>query len=132
MVDYVKAAATAKRLVESAGREVTIYSDSTTPANAAKPWLGPDDSTPGDTIAGVKMAFVPPSGSGLGATLLQQAGVLVQQFDQIGLLAASSAAGKDLRTFDSVVDGGRTWKIVLVHELKPGDTSLLWVLGLVS
>lgn len=132
MVDYVKAAATAKRLIEGAGRAVTIYSDSTTADDVSKPWLGPDDTTPGDTISDAIMAFVPPSGGGLGAMLLQRESVLVGDHDQVGLLASSSASGKDLRTFDSVIDGSRTWKIAEVHELKPGGTSILWVLGLKS
>lgn len=131
MVDFVKVAATAKRLVEANGRSVTLYKDSRTPADSAKPWRGPDDSSTEESDT-VIAAFVPPRGTFLSGFFRDNDSNLVRDLNQIALVAASSASGKDLTKYDSLLDGDRTWKIRLVERLRPGGTDILWVLGLRS
>ena len=138
MADLVKAAATAKRLVEANGRSVTLFKLNRTADNSAKPWRGssakPASSKGGLEIAGVKMAFVPASGSGLGKTITNEEGRLVTAYDQIGLLAAdslpSTATPADVLKADAVRDGSQVWSIEGREELKPADNSILFVLAL--
>lgn len=134
MVDYAKAAATAKRLIEAAGRDVDLFRVNRTPDNPAKPWHGVSGSPTvpeGGKVEPAKMVFVPPAGSGFGKLIQDLTGELKVAFEQVGLLASSSlSAGTDAEAFDSMRDGSDLWKIVLRGHLKPGDTSLIYVLGL--
>ncbi len=134
MVDYVRLAATAQRLVEANGRSVTAYKTNRTPDNPAEPWRG-TSSTPstgaGGDSAPLIIAFVPPRGTGLGKLLERADGTLLDTIEQVGLLAADTVpAGDDIESFDQVLDGSTLYKIEQRETLKPGDTAVLHVLGL--
>jgi len=132
VADFVKLAATAKRLIEKNGRTVSLYKRSTTPANTLQPWRGTTalDATgdPLDVIACV----VPAAGSGFGRRRIVD-GELAEAFEQVALVAASSVPdGADLERFSTMVDGKRAWKIDAVDKLQPADVPLVFVLGLTS
>lgn len=137
MVDFVKAAATAKRLIEASGRTVELFKLNRTPANSAQPWRGntnqPHDSKGGANIR-LTMAFVPASGSGFGKLIQENGGSLAVAFDQVGLVASDSLpAGftpEDLEQADKVRDGSDVWRIVTRGHLRPATKSLLFVFGL--
>jgi hypothetical protein len=132
VADFVKLAATAKRLIEKNGRTLSLYKRSTTPANALQPWRGTAaadaDGDPLDLI----VCVVPASGSGFGRERVVD-GELAEAFSEVGLIAASSVpAGVDLERFSSLVDGKRAWKINKVGKLQPADVPLVFVLELSS
>lgn len=139
MVDFTNAALVAKRLIEANGRNVTLLRRNRTPSNASQPWRGPADAiasgSGGASIGPVKVAFVPPGGSGLGKMLSDVDGTLARRADQVGLLSTNSvvAAGftaADVESCDAIRDGDRVWKIVEVSHLKPADTSVMFALVL--
>lgn len=134
MANSVKAANTAKKLVEKNGRTVQLFKYNRTPDDPAKPWLGtssaPTASQGGEQVS-AKVAFVPATGSGFGKMLRDKEGELDVAFDQIGLLASDSLPdGTNAEEFDSVRDGSDIWKVVTRGHLRPGDKSILFVLGL--
>ena len=133
MVNFTALAATAKRLVEANGRSVTLLKENRVPDNASEPWRGtstePAVLTGGDEQTAL-VAFVPASGSGFGRLASDNQAGLQVQFDQVGLLAASSLDGVDVEGFDRVLDGTTSWKIVTRGKLQPATTPVLWVLGL--
>lgn len=139
MVDFVSLAAVAQRLIEENGRNVTLFKKDRTPANAAEPWRGPDLTAP-DPAAGigpVTVAFVPPTGGGFGKLLFDSDETLRVKIDQVGLLATDSVldlvpprTAAEVEQSDTLRDGTRVYKIVSVGHLQPGDTSLMFVLGL--
>lgn len=131
MPDFVKLAATAKRLVEGSARTVTFFKANRLPADAAKPWRGPESGDPtaleGGATLEVLASFVPVGGSGLGRDEMDRPGTLIRDAQQFALVAATSLPdGTDLAEFDSIEDGSTVWKIVHVAELHPADTGLLW------
>ena len=137
MADFVKLAATAKRLIEKNGRAVTLYRRERTPAVSSDPWRGtPASAKPEATLGPVKMAFVPAGGSGLGKMITDASGQLTKEIDQVGFLAADSVvalspAEPDVKKYDTLVDGSeRAYKIQQVGELKPADTTVIYFLGL--
>ncbi len=137
MVNFVKAAATAKRLVEANGRSVTLFRSNRTPANASQPWRGVSGSPTapeGGISADVTMAFVPATGGGFGKMIKDLGGQISVAFDQVGLLATDSlptgVSASDVEGMDSIRDGSGIWKIVTRGHLRPADRSLLFVLGL--
>ena len=143
MVDYVRLAATAKRLIEANGREVTLYRRQRTPSDSTKAWRGASRTTPPEASMGpVKVAFVPAGGSGsgevfLGFLLAQEGEQETKVIRQVGLLAVDSVAALspppaelDPGRYDHLVDGERPISIARVAELRPGDVALIYVLGL--
>lgn len=138
MADFVRAAATAKRLIEANGRAVDLVKINRTPDDGAKPWRGtsstPDELAGGLTIPGVKVAFVPVSGAGFGRAMVDAAESLGAKLQQFGLLATDSLPSgvtpEDVEACDKVRDGSDVWRIVVREHLKPADRSVLFYLGL--
>lgn len=131
MVDYVAVAATAKRLIEANGRQVTFYAADQTDSDPTKPWLGPATvkSGAGTSLYGV---FVPPNTvRQFGLTALGRGTDFDNLFrvsEQIGIVFPEG--GLDVRQFSIVEDGGIDWKIIGIQELKPGDLNVLAFVGL--
>ena len=138
MPDFVRAAATAKRLVEASGRQVWLVKSNREPADEAKPWRGPS-SNPHPSLEGaqvpVTMAFVPATGGGFGKLVADIAGTVTTAFEQVGLLASDSLpAGVTPETVeqaDRIRDGSDVWRVVTRGHLRPASKSILFVLGLV-
>ena len=130
MVDYVKIAATAKRLVEANGRLVTFYGVDQTSSDPAAPWNGPSvvKSGVGTALYGV---FVPPNTvRQFGLTALGRGTEFDDLFrfsEQVGIVFPEG--GLDLRQFSIVEDGGTEWKIIGLQELKPAERSVLAFVG---
>jgi len=137
---HVRLAATAQRLIEKHGRDVTLYRQERTPGVAIKPWRGVPASVAPESVMGpIKVAVVPVSGSGFGHLIANKPGELTKEIAQMALLAADSIADLttvpaelDPRRYDTLVDGAHAYQIVSVGMLKPGDTILLYVLALQS
>lgn len=115
MVNYVRIAATAKRLIEANGRDVILIKKSRTPADAAKPHRGPSGS--GDVIVGTIKALIYP------AEEKNEDGELVRRGFEVAMLAHDSLPTPiDLSTLDAIKDGGITYKIFKASTMGPGDT----------
>lgn len=121
MVNYVRIAATAKRLIEENGRDVILIKKSRAPADSATPWRGPSGS--GDNVVGTIKALIYPKEE------RSQDGELVYKGFEVAMLAHDSlAAPVDLTTLDAIKDGGITYKIFKASKLGPGDTVLSYEL----
>lgn len=119
MAVHDKFAVLAQRLIAKNGRDVTLYQLSRTPADANKPWEG--------------------AGTGFADSLTGKAVIVEYQEDEIDddqvkrgdkklLIAAPTAAGKDLTKFNKLDDAGAIYSIVNVKLLKPGTTSILYTI----
>jgi hypothetical protein len=126
-VDYVELAGIANTLIADAGRDVTVNRYRQTPADAAKPWRGPSSpTTTPDATTTVKAVFVSPGGApSLGLKAIDVD--LMKRTEEICLIGPG--ATYDLGTANEVVDGGVHKRVLFVETLKPGDTVLLYVLG---
>lgn len=137
MVDFVRLAATAQRLIEANGRSFDLLKSNRDPASASEPWRGPDLSAEpaageGGDAQTVTGAFVP-LGSGLGLIATDGDEALVRQIEQVVLVASTSLAdGTALETYDLVRDDSKVWKIVVVQELRPASQSLMYAVGLAT
>lgn len=132
MVDLVKSAATAKRLIEKHARSVTFFKDNRNAEDPVEPWRGPViDANPspaqGGTTLTVLACFVPAGGSGLGFMANDREASEVRDSGQVAIVAAKSMpTGTDLALFDSIRDGASVWKIVKVNLLRPASGPVLW------
>lgn len=125
-MDYTAMAAMAQEMVDDNGRTVTMIRWKQAPADASKPWEGPDDprGTPDatDTVVG---CFVPLSGSGLAKETID--GDALKRTREVCLIGPG--AGFDLATANEMIDGSVHKRITFVQTLKPADTVLLYYVG---
>lgn len=126
MVDYVKLAATAKRLVEANGRQITFIREAETKADPLKPWEGPGpEGAAPPTEVPLYGVFVPPNTvRQFGVTALGEGTEfddVIAYSEQIAIVFPET---NDLRTFTHIEDNGR-WGIIGLQVLKPADTLLL-------
>jgi hypothetical protein len=130
MVDYVKLAGIAERLVNKSGRAVTLVRNPTTMADPMKPWKGPDFVDGEEITLDVKAVFVTPNQvrifglSALGDST--QFVDMVAVSEQIMILFPGE---NDIKQFQTVRDGTVNWNITAIQILKPADTTLLAFMG---
>lgn len=123
--DYTDDVAFAVEMIAEFGRAVTFVKASATPADANKPLHGVGAPT---TVPDIMAAFVEPSSViRLGASTEQKPG-LWKESTKIALVAPDGT--NDFTTFTAITDSdGSGWKIEHVEELKPGDTTVLYYVG---
>lgn len=124
--NYSDDVAFAVEMIAEYGRAVTFVKQLSAPANATKPLHGPAAAPV--VLSGIMAAFVEPSSViRLGQSTDQKPG-LWKETTQIALVAP--VAGHDLTTFTTLTDSdGTGWKIEHVEAFKPGDTLLLYYVG---
>lgn len=124
--DYQPIIDTATELLTEFGRSIVVQRLDQTASDAARPWRGPADTTAGfaatvDTVA----AAVPPSS----AKQLGLSSVPADQLARIEQILIVAPTAVSLTEFDQVADGGESWEIEFVEELKPADDTLLSFVG---
>lgn len=138
MVNFVAAQALAKKLIEANGRDITLIKLSEVPADTSKPWRGPTSAavflpgTPDPTVVvkkgyTTKAVFVK-SETEMGMDFADATGTLVRNGELAFLIPAVDLEPEEVEEFDSIDDGGRTWKIIDVDLLKPGPLRIMYVL----
>jgi len=122
--DYSDDVAFALEMISEYGRLVDFHQLSETPVDPDKPLEGNGAPT---TIAGVWACFVEPSS-------LRQLGIRVtregvwKDSTQIALVAPDGI--NDLTDFTSITDSdGSTWAIDATDKLRPGETTVLYFIG---
>ena len=124
--DYTNIAETAQRLVDKYGRSITLKRHSETPADASKPWEGPDKSSPAAEVT-TKGVFVSP-GEGAKLGLAVESDDLLQRSEQIAIVAPGPSETEDLATFDELEDT-EIWRVVKANKLQPAGTAILYFIG---
>lgn len=128
MANYAANAATARRMINGAGRNVTLVQLDFNAPNSAKPWRGVADprSTPTRSIP-LKAVFVSVAAvSALGLTKTTMD--LAKKAD----LTCMVSTPEKVDLFQELVDSkdGRRYKIMKVEVLAPGDVTILQFLVL--
>lgn len=122
MVNQVKLAKTAKRLIEANGRELTLVNESTTSADPLKPHRGRVESADvTTTVIGIITNY----------RLSQIDGHLIRRGDKRCVIAANSlASGIVLTDYEKLIDTGVSYKIKDIEPVKPGKVPLIYFLQL--
>lgn len=120
MVNYVKSAATAKRLIEANGQDVSLYRKSEAVADATKPWRGPTPSTSNVLVATVKGVVVDMSDKDVD-------GSLIRRSDR-KLMIANDSLPTTVTTedIDFIRIAGEDYKVVSSNPLQPGPIMILY------
>lgn len=128
-LDYSAIAATALRLVQNAGRQVTFMRFNQTPDSGTKPWGANADlrSTPDDTVSLWAVSVHPTDINVLGIRIRDDD--LLKQVREILIIAPGPDNQEDLRLYQQVTDG-RVFRIVFMEQLKPNDVTVLWYAGI--
>lgn len=122
--DYSKFVLLAQEKIGDTGRAIKVQKLSATPADAAKPWKGPASPTVATEVDTVGTFLEIFSFLKLGLEVIDEN--LLKRVDQVVLIPQVST---DIKEYDTIVDGSVTWKIDWVRLLKPGDTILLYWVG---
>jgi hypothetical protein len=123
-MDYAALVTAVQTLIAFTGRSTTFQRLSATPADPLKPWLGAGTPTVAATATAFA-TFVPPAGADLGKELINEE--MLARCEQVCLVAPIS--GFDINTCNAIVEASARWAVQWVYELKPGDTSLLFAIG---
>lgn len=124
--DYSRVLATAQRLVARYGRLVALQGVSAGPADPNNPLAGP--AAPPAPVSGIPAAFVEPAGlRALGISA--QMATLFANSTQIAVVAPVSGT-PDFTDMKFLTDSDNSvWKINVIDMLKPGETILLYFIG---
>ena len=129
MVDFVKLAATAKRLIEKNGRDITLVTPADTVLrDANKPWRGVDmaRNNGNEVELIVKAAFLQVgTDTQFGEDEESESTLLIRDNSKIFLIASTSLGVSDIRSFTEIRDGTTVYNIVNITILKPADIELI-------
>jgi hypothetical protein len=129
-IDYDALAATARRLVDNAGKDVVVRRLGTSAADPSKPWRG---ATGGGVSAAQEVTLsavsVPPASMiNLGGRMLAN-DELAQRLSAVYIAATAEGGPEDLSGYDELVDGSSVFRIVELDTLRPADKTLLYFIG---
>lgn len=126
--DYSAINVTAKNLIDSFGRSMTLIIRDMTPADPTKPWRGP--ASPGtDFSITAKGVVVNPSsakGTFFGTEYVNDSGKLIRRTDKSILFAENAVSNIDMKTVDKITDGSDTYRVIRVNVLEAGDVPVLY------
>jgi hypothetical protein len=126
VADFEALAATAKRLVDANGRQVTLIKHGKNPQSGDQPWRG-EATYPEAQVSGIA-AFVT---STLLLTWKIRTESNVKSGASYALFPAVDDEGHQLEYFDELRDGSTVWRIASVEVLGPADTRLLYLIEVV-
>jgi len=116
MVDYVKLAATAERLITKNGRAVTLTKLDRVAADPTKPWLGGGTAT--DTVTATAVVFP--------IAFEDTDGNNIRRGDAEAFISHTENPTKNLDDYDKLTTNERVWEIVNLNLLNPGGTRLMY------
>lgn len=128
MVNYVSLAATAERLIEENGRDLTVIQAGETAANPAEPWRA--DTPAGESRITVKGVIVEFDNEDFDGTLVRRGDKRAFIAHNSIVDAAGAGESTELEGFDRLLDAGAEWKIVSVKAIHPGDIRVVYDLQL--
>lgn len=122
--DYASDVAFAVEMIAEFGRLVDFHKVSETPLDVNKPLEGNGADT---DVSGVMACFVEPSSlRSLGLSLIVNG--VWKDSTQIALVAADGV--NDFTTFTTITDSDMTtWTIANADKFQPGDTAILYYVG---
>tara|TARA_R110000772_G_scaffold30806_10_gene76523 strand:+ start:9691 stop:10086 length:396 start_codon:yes stop_codon:yes gene_type:complete len=126
-VDYVKLAATAKKLVTDNGRTIILVRKSEVPIDVNSPWLG--NTTTETTLEVPALQMVPASVRIFGLAALGESGMLDQLIARTEIIYVCFQGEVKLDQYTIVRDGSVDYSIEATQELKPANTTLLGFIG---
>lgn len=129
MVDYVKMASTAQRLIRENGREVIFVRKPQSSLDPNKPWNGPDPIAQEITIT-LSGVFVPPNQiRQFGLSALGEGTEFRDLIDFSEQVIIVYPGDTDLKDYKTIRDNGINWNMVGLQFLKPGTVPLLAFVG---
>ena len=124
MVDFVRLANTAKRLIDENGRSITINRKSTVSSDPARPW-GSAVNTNIDTLTTIALESSA-MGTGAGASKTYITQEVLRQDQKAFLINAIDRGARDLTQFDELIDSQENYSVERIDTFQPGSLILLY------
>lgn len=125
MVDFVRLANTAKRLIDANGRTITVNQKQTTSADTDKPWR---EATGGNantfTVIGVEASSRSTNTAAKRTSFIE--GAILREEQSAFIVNALDAGDRDLSVYDELVDGNDVYSIDAIDSLKPGPIVVIY------
>ncbi len=119
MVNYVRLASTAERLIRENGRDVAFFDKaSAPPRDVDRPWRGTAPSATDPTVT-APAVIIPYMEEEIDGTSIKRG-------DKRMYVAENAATPNQLENFDYVVDDGIRYSIQTVSTIDPGPTRVLY------
>ena len=131
-VDYTELASVAQELIEDNGRTVTLQKKSRTVQDVTKPWRGVT-TTPVSEIAAIAVMFDVTDEQITPEATREDNRDLILRGDKMAVVASNSltsATQPNLVGYDTFVDGAEIFQIISVETVKPGPTTLVYIIQL--
>lgn len=120
-LDYAALATVSQTLIEANGRSVTLVKVSEVPLTPAQPWRGNTTTETLSVVTAVMMDYEKEDVDG----------DLVRAGDQIAVVAEKSAPSADIEDYELLRDDeNQEWKIINVDKIRPGPTTLVFLIQL--
>ncbi len=120
-IDYTALSATAQTLVEENGRDVTLVKKSEVPLNPTQPWRGNTITEVTQLIKAVMTDYEREDIDG----------DLIRKGDQLAVVAEQSAPGIAFEDYEILRDDeDQEWRIIMVDKIRPGPTTVLFLIQL--
>lgn len=127
MVDYVKLAATAERLVRENGRPISFVRKAGGPIDPSRPWKGSVDSEETLELSGV---FVTPNQVRIfGLSALGEGTEFIDMVSFSEQIIITCPGENDLRLYQTVRDGTINWNVTAYQFLRPATLNILAFVG---
>lgn len=123
--DYSELLAVSKELVDEFGRTMQFRTLDNTPDDSAKPWLGNDEARSEGNSFNAIAVNLPASGGGMG--FVTNESDLLRMSSAMIILAPVD--GQDPMLVEEVIDQGCAMRVTMIERLQPGDTILLYIIG---
>lgn len=124
MVDYIKLAATALRLVTKNGKTITVTKLNTTASDPSKPWRGAaDPRSPAAATETVKAVEVAPGSLGK----LVSKGDIPDNIETTFMVAPELTTAV-LDDFDEVTSAGTIYRIEKIVKVAPANVVMLYII----
>ncbi len=107
--------ATAKRLIDKHGREITLQKMSIVPADPNNPQDGSTTAPAELVVNAVQDAYTE-----------EQMDSVIERGDVKFLVWGGTAT--DVETYDKIVDGSTKWRIISVEPIRPGTFTYLYTI----
>lgn len=129
MVDYVKLAATAERLIRHNGRPITFVRKPGVQLDPTKPWKGADP-TENEILLPLNGVFVTPNQVRIfGLSALGEGAEFIDMVSFSQQIIITFPGENDLRGYQTVRDGTINWNVTAYQFLRPANLNLLAFVG---
>lgn len=129
-MDYAKLLATAKRLLQKNGKQITLSMLDDAAGATGKPWLAVTNPRDPDVVDSIQVyAINVPVSAGASMGIRTDSIELSKNIKSFYIAEPGTETPDNFDQYQLLTDGSQELKIAFIEKLKPADTALLYYIG---